>query len=76
MADQAGSPQVLQWQRNPAGRFQITVAVQVQLGPGSPVINAPIHAFVLTQDEEDKLLAALGGISIARKLPEKMALGK
>lgn len=78
MADQAGAPQTLQWARLPNGRFQITVCVQGQLGPTAPVFNAPIHAFILTQDEEDKLLASLGGITVARSLENvsKLALVK
>lgn len=67
MADQAASPQTLQWQRRPDGRFQIAVNVQGQMGTQS--VNVPVHVFILTQDEEDKLLAALNGVAIARVMP-------
>ena len=68
MADQAGNPQVLQWGRLPDGRFQIVVAVLAQFGAAQPLV-APVHMFVLSREEEDKLLASLGGVAIARSLP-------
>ncbi len=73
MADQSSAPQVLSWGRDPKGRFFIQVLVQSAIGPGQ-VISAPIHVFVLTQDEEDKLLASLGGITVAHSLDNLVQL--
>ena len=76
MADQTVTPQALSWKRNADGRVQITVAVQVQTAPGSPVFSVPIHTFVLTQDEEHGLLTLLSGVAIAHELPKKLELVK
>ena len=75
MADQLASPKVLQGARRPDGRLQVTVAVLWNIGgPTSAPVAVPEHTFILTQEEEDNFLAALGGISIARELPNALSI--
>ena len=78
MADQQASSMVLIWQRHATGRLMITVAVTVTLpdvpgqDPNAPptVMNAPVHAFLLTKEEENNLRAVMGGIVLATNVPE------
>ena len=69
MADQMGVPQVLQCGRNVDGRVTINVLTQVVFN--GQLINAPLNAFVLSEEEEKAWQAVFNGLSVARLVPTK-----
>ena len=71
MAEQQVCPQILAWGRDVNGRFVINVATQVPIAPDQ-TIAVPILGFILSKEEEDRLRASLGGLSVATELPPRV----
>ena len=69
MADQTATPQALQWGRAPDGRFFINVIIAVQVSGADGSVHVPVHGFILSKEEEEKLKAALANIVLANSMP-------
>ena len=63
MAEQQFYPQSLAWGRLPNGKFFLNLDMQIA-GPGGKLMRVPVTSFLLTKDEEERLVASLTGLHI------------
>ena len=70
MADEQAFPQALQWGRLPDGRFFFRVTLPIMLPGMQGQAYAPIHSFIFTKEEEERLKSSLYGLLPASEMPK------